>query len=456
MPGSDHAQALLEKVRDKSAKIAVVGLGYVGLPTAVAFADRGFTVTGADLSEKKVLKINDGVSPIPDLDLGDRVAENVKAGRLAATTDVAAACQGADCVLLIVPTPVDETKRPDLSFVRSAAQAAASVLRPGQFIALESTTYPGTSEEVVQAVCEEVSGLKAGDDFGVAYCPERYNPGDPAHTLENIHRVVGAITPAWGQVAKELYGTLNHGQVSVMRDLKTAEAVKVIENIQRDLNIALANELALIFEMLDIDYYEVVEGAGTKWNYVKYYPGPGVGGHCLPVDPYYLTSLAERLGYHPEVILAGRSVNDGMPDHVVELLADGLNETGRAVKGTTVVLLGLSYKGNTGDARESPAVHVARRLTKKGADLRVVEPLIDSDEVERLVGMRPMTLDKALDGAQAVVLLVDHQMFKNLDLADVRNRMADDALFVETRNMYAPDALKKAGFVVRGVGRRRV
>ena len=449
-----HVAEALQKIRSREYVITVVGLGYVGLPTAVAFAQAGFRVVGADLNAAKVESLNRGVSPLKDLDLDDQVAEAVQAGRFRATTDVTEACRQGDAVLLIVPTPVDASKQPDLSYVRSASESAAKGLRPGQLLVLESTTYPGTTDEIVVEAAERLTGLKAGRDFGVAYCPERYNPGDPEHTLANVHRVVGAITPGWGDVAALLYGTLNGGKITRVRDLKTAEAAKVIENIQRDLNIALTNELAIIFERLGIDTYEVLDAAATKWNFVKYSPGPGVGGHCLPVDPYYLTSLAERLGYHPRVILAGRAVNDGMPHHVVELVVEGLNEVLKPVKRSKVAILGLSYKANTGDPRETPAEHVVKELHARGADLRLCDPLIPDHEVRRSFhGLPNHDLKDAVAGADAILILTDHAPFRAFSLGDMRALAAARAVLVDTRNVHAPEAAREAGFVYRGVGR---
>ncbi|MBW3582740.1 MAG: nucleotide sugar dehydrogenase [Euryarchaeota archaeon] len=450
---SEHAKTLLDKVKNRTAQVAVVGLGYVGLPTAVAFAEAGFRVHGADLDARKVDSLNLGISPLKELGLDDAVARTVEAERFSATGDVAAACDAADLVLLIVPTPVTEDKQPDLSYVHSAADAAARVLRAGQLVVLESTTYPGTSDEVLIPALEKASGLKAGVDFGVAYCPERYNPGDAEHTLSSVHRVIGAITADWAEVATEFYGVLNDGKITRVRDLKTAEASKVIENIQRDLNIALVNELALIFEKMGIDTHEVVDAAATKWNFVPYRPGPGVGGHCLPVDPYYLTSVAERLGYHPRVILAGRGVNDGMPAHVVGLVVDALNDSGRALKGAKVAVLGVAYKAETGDARESPAVSVVRQLAAKGAELRVVDPHVSAEEVQKRTGQERWALEEALDGAEAVVLLTPHSVFTALGAEDLTGRLVPGAAVVDASRTFDFATVAEAGFVYRGVGR---
>lgn len=448
-----HAAALLEKVRSRTAQVAVVGLGYVGLPTAIAFAEAGFRVHGADLDARKISVLNEGRSPLGELGLDSAVRSVVDNGRFTASQDVVAACAVADIVLLIVPTPVTDAKRPDLSYVESATQAAAQVARAGQLIVLESTTYPGTSDEIIIPALEQATGLKVGTDLGVAYCPERYNPGDKDHTLDSVHRVVGAINADWAKVAAEFYGVLNDGKITIVRDLKTAEASKVIENIQRDLNIALVNELALIFERMGIDTHEVIDAAATKWNFVPYRPGPGVGGHCLPVDPYYLTSVAERLGYHPKVILAGRGVNDSMPHHVVDLLVDALNDAGKPVKGTKIVALGVAYKPETGDCRESPAMEIVKSLARRGADLRIVDPHVATDEIERRTGFQSMPLADALDGAEALVFLTPHLEFTGLTIADLKQSLLPGAAVVDTSRTFDADESRAAGFAFRAVGR---
>ncbi|HET6399481.1 MAG TPA: nucleotide sugar dehydrogenase [Candidatus Thermoplasmatota archaeon] len=447
------AQQALEKIKKRDYTITVVGLGYVGLPTAVAFAKYGFRVIGADLNPQKVESLNQGISPLKDLDLDDDVAEVVRTGKFSATTDIIAGCAEGDAVLLIVPTPVHANKQPDLSYVAKASESAAKALRRGQLLVLESTTYPGTTEEFVIEAAHRLTKMKAGTDFGVAYCPERYNPGDPEHTLSNVFRVVGAIDEDWAEVAAAMYGVLNGGKITRVKDLKTAEAAKVIENIQRDLNIALINELALIFERLGIDTHEVLNAAATKWNFVKYSPGPGVGGHCLPVDPYYLTSLAERVGYHPKVILAGRAVNDHMPHHVVELVVDGLNEARKPVKGSKIAILGLSYKANTGDPRETPAEHVVAELRRKGADLRLCDPWIKDHEVETVFHGPNHKLESALRGADAVVLLTDHQEFRKMSVEQVVSATGKGAVVVDSRNCLVPTQVRAAGLTYRGVGR---
>ena len=341
-----------QKIKDKTAGITVIGLGYVGLPTAVNFAENGFSVIGVNRTQSKVDLINAGGCYLTDLNLAERVKRLVELGKLTATIDTADATRKSDVIIITVPTPITADKRPDLSFIISAGQAIAKGLHRKSLVVLESTVFPGVVDDVLKPILEE-SGLKAGVDFGLAYCPERYNPGDADHSIRDVVRIVGGITPEWAEATAQLYKS-NAKDVVIVKDIRTAEAAKVIENIQRDLNIALMNELALIFERLHIDIMDVIKAASTKWNFNVYYPGAGVGGHCLPVDPYYLVHKAEELGYHSQVITAGRAINDFMPLHVVQLLVDALNEHERAVNGSKIAVLGLSYKENVGDLLGEP------------------------------------------------------------------------------------------------------
>jgi nucleotide sugar dehydrogenase len=436
------------KIEDKSAVICVIGLGYVGLPTAVNFAEHGFRVIGADMNARVVELINKGGCHLKDLDLDERVKKAVEAGKLSATTDTADATRKSDAILIIVPTPVTPDKRPDLVPVEAAGRDIARGLGKGKLIVLESTVYPGVTEDVLGPVLE-TTGLKRGIDFGLAHCPERYNPGDSKHTIADVVRVVGAITPDWCETTVKLYRNIVK-DVYPVKDIKTAEAAKVIENIQRDLNIALMNELALIFERMDIDVMDVIKAAATKWNFNVYYPGAGVGGHCLPVDPYYLVKKAEELGYHSKVITAGRSINDFMPVHVSELLVDALNECEKSVKGSKIVVLGFSYKENVGDPRETPVEILVEELHKKHADLCLVDPFISPEYLKRFgnVASDAMT---ALKGADALVLMTAHDEFRNLDFAAVK-KMMRTPIVVDGRRIYELHKLIGMGFIYRGVG----
>ena len=439
---------LIEKIKSKSARIAVIGLGYVGLPTAVNFAENGFSVIGITRTQGKVDVINAGGCYLTDLHIDERVRRLVGLRKLTATTDTAAATRDSDVIIITVPTPITSDKRPDLSFIVSAGQAVAQGLSRNKLVVLESTVYPGVVDEVLKPILEE-SGLKAGIDFGLAYCPERYNPGDADHSIRDVVRIVGGITPEWAEATAQLYVS-NAKDVVTVKDIKTAEAAKVIENIQRDLNIALMNELALIFERLHIDIMDVIKAASTKWNFIVYYPGAGVGGHCLPVDPYYLVHKAQELGYHSQVITAGRAINDSMPQHVFQLASDALNEQERAVKGSKIAVLGLSYKENVGDSRESPSEVVVGELTKRGAQVHLVDPYVD-ERALRALAIPEATAYDALAGADALILMTAHRDFAGLDLRKIKNRMRTP-IIVDGRRLFDPETAAKLGFIYRGVG----
>jgi nucleotide sugar dehydrogenase len=437
-----------EKIREKNAVICIVGLGYVGLPTAVNFAEKGFTVIGADKKAAIVDLINQGGCHLKDLDLDERVKNAVQNKKLSATTDTAEATRKSDAILIIVPTPVTSDKRPDLIPVIKAGEDIAKGLGTGKLVILESTVYPGVTEDILKPILES-SGLKAGEDFGLAHCPERYNPGDSLHTISDVVRVVGGITPEWGEITTSLYRNIVK-DVFPVKDIKTAEAAKVIENIQRDLNIALMNELALIFEKMNIDILDVIKAASTKWNFNVYYPGAGVGGHCLPVDPYYLVKKAEELGYHSKVITAGRSINDYMPYHVYSLLIDALNDKEKAIKNSKVVVLGFSYKENVGDPRESPVEVFVKELKSNGANITIVDPYIESNYLDRF-GKPEIDIYNALAGADAMVLMTAHNEFKKLDMPKIKSLMKLP-IVIDGRRIYNRDELIGLGFSYMGVG----
>ncbi len=444
----------VEKIRNREAKIAIYGLGYVGLPTALEFADKGFYVVGVDIKEEIVKKLNSGEPHIKELNLDDKLKKALREKRFRATADGLEAIKECDVAVICVPTPIDEAKIPNLKPVFSAAETIAKGLSKGKLVVLESTVHPTFCEEELIPFIEDISGLKAGRDFGLAHVPERYNPGDEEHTIEKIVRVVGAVDDYWLNITLELYKTIVKG-VYPVKDLRTAEAAKIIENIQRDLNIALMNELALLFEKLNIDVYEVIEAASTKWNFVKFYPGAGVGGHCLPVDPYYLTFKAQRIGFHPKIILAGRSVNDYMPYHVVELIIKGLNKIGKAVKNSKIVVLGLSYKANVGDFRNSPSETIVKKLNELEADIYVHDPFINS-EIEGIYEKvakisKPYEI---FENADAIVLVTDHDFYRTLDLKKIKEISNKDCLIVDGRGFFNPQDMKKLGFRYTGVGRR--
>ncbi|CAD6490170.1 MAG: UDP-N-acetyl-D-mannosamine dehydrogenase [Candidatus Argoarchaeum ethanivorans] len=334
------------KLNDKT--VCIAGLGYVGLPLALAFS-RHLKTIGFDVDAGKIGELS-GANNNPGI----------------AFTDDPGEIRNADYVIIAVPTPVTKSKDPDLSYIESAAMTIGRNLKPGAIVVLESTVYPGVTEEVLKPILEHESGLTCGTDFKIGYSPERINPGDDAHLLERITKIVSGMDIETTEVLSSLYGMIT--TVYEAKDIKTAEAAKVIENIQRDLNIALMNELSLIFAKMGLATSDVLEAAGTKWNFHRYSPGL-VGGHCIPVDPYYLVHRAKKLGYHPQVILAGRAINDSMPAHVAGMMIRGLNEAGKVIKGSKVLIMGLAYKENVADTRESPARGIVEGLSDFGVEV---------------------------------------------------------------------------------------
>lgn len=439
---------LQRKIDNKTAKVCVIGLGYVGLPAAVYCANAGFEVAGVDLDKRKIELIAQGKSPLSDSNLTNLLKKVIKTGKLKVSSDDGYSVAKSDVIQIIVPTPIKESKEPDLGHIESAASEVAKGLKKGQLVILESTVYPGITENLMLPILEQ-SGLIAGKDFGLAYVPERYNPGDPLHTLDNVSRIVGAITPEWAKVTQGFYQSFIKKEVVLVKDIKTAEAAKIIENIQRDLNIALMNELALIFERLGIDVYEVIEAASSKWNFVPYYPG-GVGGHCLPHDPYYLTKRAQEVGYIPRIILAGRAVNDTMPHHIYGLVVDALNQIGRALKGSKILILGASYKKNTDDLRTSPTESLIKELYESKAQLYIVEPYVESDNIFGCKNFKE--IEKAPKDIDGIVLMIDHDAFCKWHLKDLKEKFEKTKIvFVDGRRAYHPLELKKY-FIYRGIG----
>ncbi|MBN2518232.1 MAG: nucleotide sugar dehydrogenase [Candidatus Altiarchaeota archaeon] len=430
-------------------KICVVGLGYVGLPTALAFAEAGFKVIGADIKEGAIKKLQSGKSTIPEIIPDARIQKLLSEKSISFTTDAPAAVRESDAILITVPTPVDDEKNPDLAPVRSAAESIAKGLGKGKLVVLESTVYPGVTEEIVQPILEKATGLKAGKDFGLAFCPERYNPGDSEHTIENMKRVVGAINEEWLAIAADMYSKITKKGVHKVSNIRTAEAAKVIENIQRDLNIGLMNELALIFDKIGVDTREVIQAASTKWNFQVYWPGPGVGGHCLPVDPYYLVYKARQLGYSPKIITAGREVNDYMAYHVAVLAKRALAKRDRNLRGSKITILGASYKGNVADARETPARRIVKELLGEGAQVCIYDPLVPADELKSW-GIKALGFNEAVKASDCVIIHSDHDEFKELDL-ELLKRSMRTRIIVDTRAFVDRKTAQKLGFLVERI-----
>ena len=433
LPDADHRHAdLLTRRR----AIAVVGLGYVGLPLAVCLA-RHFTVIGFDIDAIKVQRLAAGQDPV-----GECGHDAIARSGIRFTTDPAALGE-ASFFIVCVPTPVDTANRPDLSPLLTASTVIGQHLTPGSIIVYESSVYPGATEEACIPAVEKASGLKAGLDFTYGYSPERINPGDRVHTVETVLKLVSGSDPATLEVIAGVYGTAIPAGVHRAASVRVAEAAKVIENTQRDLNIALMNELALIFHRLNIDTLDVLEAAGTKWNFLPFRPGL-VGGHCIGVDPYYLTHKAEEAGYHPQVILAGRRINDGMGAWIAQECVRLMLQQGRPVKGAQVLILGLSFKENCPDVRNSKVADILKELRRFGAIPIVVDPVADPEAAlhEHGVTLAPLS---PLPPCEAVIAAVAHREFRTLDPALLAKAAGPGAPVLDVKGIFAPTAVEQAG-----------
>lgn len=423
----------------KKQTVAILGLGYVGLPLAVRCKEKGFDVIGLERDEKKIALINKGESPIEEQYLYD----NLPVNPVNATSD-ATEIKKADIVLICVPTPVDAQHNPDIGPVRGACEMAANNLKKGALVVLESTVNPGVSEEVVRPIFEE-KGFTVGKDVFIAHCPERINPGDPKWNVTNIPRVVGAFTDEGLQKSVTFYETIIDGAIKPMKSIREAEACKVVENSFRDINIAFVNELAKSFDKLDIDVRDVIDGAATKpFAFMAHYPACGIGGHCIPVDPYYLIERAKRAGFDHKFLRTSRTINNSMPAYTVELLQDKLNELKMPLNGTKVAILGISYKANVDDDRESPYYDVKVALEKHRADIISFDPHIpDQSDIA--------SLEEALDRSDAVVLVTNHSEFDCLDGALLKKHKIK--VIIDGKNCLDKEDIKKAGVLYKGIGR---
>ena len=391
--------------------VAVVGLGYVGLPLAVAFA-RHFNVIGFDLNAARVEELSAGTDRTGEVD-----SEALQASTARFTSDPAA-LREAGVIIVAVPTPIDEHRNPDLSPVEGASRTVGRHLSRGAVVVYESTVYPGVTEEVCVPILEAESGLRCGADFTVGYSPERINPGDKVHTLETIKKIVSGSDAPTLDLLAELYGTVVRAGIHRAPSIKVAEAAKVIENTQRDLNIALMNELSIIFDRLGIDTLDVLEAAGTKWNFLPFRPGL-VGGHCIGVDPYYLTYKAQMVGYHPEIILAGRRLNDSMGSYVASQLVKRMTKEGIPVKGARVLVMGLTFKENTPDLRNTRVVDIIAELEEYGISVDVHDPWVDAGEAREHYGVE-LVAEPAAGAYDGIILAVAHRQFRELDAKQLR------------------------------------
>ena len=420
--------------------VAVIGLGYVGLPLVVEFGKHVRTI-GFDIATSKVDACQRGTDPSREL-----TDEQVQAAKLAVYTDDPALLGEADIIIVAVPTPVDDAHAPDFRPLIGSSTSVGRHMKKGAIVVYESTVYPGATEEVCIPVLEKESGLKWKQDFFVGYSPERINPGDKEHTLTKILKIVSGDTPETLDKVAKCYETIIVPGVHRASSIKAAEAAKVIENTQRDLNIALMNELAIIFDKIGIDTSEVLEAAGTKWNFLKFKPGL-VGGHCIGVDPYYLTHKADKLGYHPQVILAGRRINDSMGKFIAEQTIKHMIAAGSHIKGAKVNVLGLTFKENCGDLRNSKVIDIIRELQTYGVEVCVTDPQAEADEALHEYGVTLLGWDE-LPQADAIVAAVAHTEYANLGVADFGRKLVAGGAFIDVKAAYDAKAFESAGYRV--------
>ena len=423
---------IIALITNKQARIGVIGLGYVGLPLVVEFGVNGFKGYGFEVDSHKANQINEGTSYIGDVP-SDRVKKLVDEKLLQATTDFQH-LRECDAIIICVPTPLRKTKEPDVSYILAAAEQIQKNLRRGQLIILESTTYPGTTDEVLLPMFEE-TGLKLDEDFLLAFSPERVDPGNPQFLTHNIPKVVGGVTPDSTEVAAHLYSQIVE-DVHAVTSARVAEAAKLLENTFRAVNIGMANEMARLCYALNIDTWEVIKAAATKpFGFMAFYPGPGIGGHCIPLDPHYLSWKARQHGFDSRFISLAEEVNSRMPEHVVQLVADGLNDDSKSMKGSTVLLLGVAYKKDIDDVRESPALSIIDRLRAKGAHVRYHDPFVSEvrfDDAHTDSAGEPLSsialTDEALNSADCVIIVTDHST------VDYKRVCSLAPLVVDTRN----------------------
>ena len=433
--------SVYEKLLKKEETLALVGLGYVGMPIAVAFAQKGLSVIGFDLNKAKIDLYRSGVDPT--LEVGDDVIRKTTVQFTSDETEL----QKAKFIIVAVPTPVNTDHTPDLSPVIGASEIIGRNLTKGAIVVYESTVYPGCTEHVCIPILEKESGLKCGEDFKIVYSPERINPGDKVHRLENIHKIVSGCDAEALEEIKHVYDIVIEVGTHPVSNMRTAEAVKVVENSQRDINIAFMNELAMVFDRMDIDTNEVVDGMNTKWNALGFRPGL-VGGHCIGVDPYYFTYEAEKLGYHSQIILNGRIVNDSMGAYVADAAIKQMIAAGQAPKKSRVVILGLTFKENCPDTRNSKVNDIIKQLNSYGIQPVVVDPWASERDAMHEYGVTLTKLEDVRD-ADCVIVAVAHREFKRMTLDEIkklyRNGTDADKVLIDVKGLYPMEELRESG-----------
>ncbi len=423
-----------EDFLNKKEKIAVVGLGYVGMPL-LAHLSRKFDTIGFDIGEKRINELKKGIDKTNELKRDDFINNGIE------FSSDPTVLKDAGLIIVAVPTPIDKHKLPDLRPVVKATESVASNMKKGCIVVYESTVYPTATEEVCVPIIEKITGFEYCKDFFVGYSPERINPGDKVHTVDKITKIVSGCNKKTAELLANIYGSINNNNIFVAENIKTAEAAKVIENTQRDLNIALMNELSMIFERLDIDTKSVLDAAKTKWNFLPFEPGL-VGGHCIGVDPYYLTYKAQEVGYHPAIILAGRRINDSMGEYTAKQTLKKIIKSGRVVLGSKALVLGITFKENVGDIRNSKVVDLVLELREFGVDIDIYDPLADKEEVESIYSLKLKDKTELQDKYDCVILAVKHKEFAQ-SKRYVEDFVKENGVLIDIKSIFDKNGIRE-------------
>lgn len=422
-------------------KIGIIGLGYVGLPLAIAFSKKLPTL-GFDINEEKINKIKQGIDPN-----NEYTKEELEESKLTVTNDETL-IKDSNFLIIAVPTPLTESNQPDLEPLKSACKIIGRNLSKNSIIVNESTVYPGVTEDICLPILEKESNLKLEQDFGLGYSPERINPGDKEHTLENVTKVISATTKETLEKIEKVYKEIIKADLYKAKSIKVAESAKIMENIQRDLNIALINEFALIFNRMGIRTKDVLDAASTKWNFHRYYPSL-VGGHCIPVDPYYMTHKAQSLGYHPEVILSGRRINDSIPKHISYLTIEALNRANKILKQSRILILGLTFKADINDSRNSKVVDLIKELEKFNIEIIGCEPNLSNEEVKKVFNIQNYQFEDINNNVDCTILVNENKEFKEITLEKLKNIMNSNPIIVDMKNFFDEQEAINKGFIYR-------
>jgi len=444
---------MIEKLREtlegNKAVVCVIGTGYVGLPLVLGFAESGLKTIGFDVNKEKITQLKNGKDSTEEVE-NIKLEDYIERYDITFTSDLKS-IKEADFVILCIPTPIGKNKEPDLSFVENAGKIVGREIKKGCVVVLESTVYPGVTEDILKPIIERESGMICERDFYLGYSPERVNPGDVEHSLKGVVKVVSGVNQETTDILESLYKRVVKAGILKAKNIKTAEAAKVIENIQRDLNIALANELSIIFGRMGIDIRDVLQLAETKWNFHVYHPGL-VGGHCIPVDPYYLVFRSKKLGYNPKVILAGREINDSMPIYVANKMVEELEKSGRNPKKSQVLLLGLTFKKNVRDTRNTPVKGIIEVFKERGIRILSYEPLIEKKCIEKEFGIESIKNLEKLNDIDGIITVTDHDFFvKHVTIEDLKGVSSPGAIIFDIRRMFERDKVLEAGFKYVGL-----